>query len=230
MYTSTQSVESHNPLLSKLPLASSERRRILNDIFGLNLTEHNLLSQDNGYEAFFDWYEEQWESAPADLSAIHQEVLDVIALLKSADQTRADILDNLRQSASPKTDSALNSLVTLAARVWLMLSIGRFQQSLSPSQGIIWNDDGKLSEVLSASFSPHHKLSDQIKLPMAFTAESLEKIAGIRIAWTSDLSEHLKLREDDTKIVLFHQVSVLELHRKSQRCENLNQMSLSRQL
>ena len=108
--------------------------------------------------------------------------------------------------------------MTLAARVWLMLAIGRFQQSLSPSQGIIWTDDGKLGDVLSARFSPRNDLRDQIKLPMAFTAENLERIAGIRIAWTSDLAEHLALREDDTKVVLFHQASILELHKKSQRC------------
>lgn len=151
------------------------------------------------------------------MSITHQQVLDVITLLKSADQTRAEILDTLRRSSISK-ESLLDNLMTLAARVWLMLAIGRFQQSLSPSQGIIWTDDGKLGDVLSARFSPRNDLRDQIKLPMAFTAENLERIAGIRIAWTSDLAEHLALREDDTKVVLFHQASILELHKKSQRC------------
>ncbi|KAI9788769.1 MAG: hypothetical protein M1816_006550 [Peltula sp. TS41687] len=216
MYVSKQSVESQTLLHSRFPIASWERQEILNHVHGLNLSEDDLLAQDNGFEAFFDWYGEQWEGAPAELLVTHQEVLDVITLLKSADQTRAKIIETLRRSSISK-ENLLDSLVTLAARVWLMLSIGTFQQSLSPSQGIIWTDDGKLGDVVAARFSPHNNLlQDQVKLPMTFTAENLERMAGIRIAWTSDLAEHLALREDDTKVVLFHQASILELHKKSQ--------------
>lgn len=135
----------------------SERRRILNDIFNLNLTEQEFLSQDNGYEAFFDWYEEQCEGAPAEMSITDREILRVVALLKSpSDRTRAEIVDGLRQQSTAKSDSLLNSSVILAARVWLMLSIGNFQQSLSPSRGVIWNDDGKLADVIAAELCPRN--------------------------------------------------------------------------
>ena len=47
---------------------------------------------------------------------------------------------------------------------------------------------------------------------------NLEKIAGIQVRWTSNLADHLALRDDDKKVMLFHQASFLELSKESRRC------------
>lgn len=51
----------------------------------------------------------------------------------------------------------------------------------------------------------------------SFTAANLEKIAGIQVQWTSNLAGHLSLKDDEKKVMLFHQVSFLELSKDSQR-------------
>ena len=57
-------------------------------------------------------------------------------------------------------------------------------------------------------------LSENAKLPKAFTAANLEQIAGIKVQWTSNLADHLSLKDDDTKVMLYHQASFLELHKQ----------------
>ncbi|KAL8715187.1 MAG: hypothetical protein Q9220_001145 [cf. Caloplaca sp. 1 TL-2023] len=56
---------------------------------------------------------------------------------------------------------------------------------------------------------------DSVKLPQSFTAANLESISGIHIRWTDNLADHLLLRDDDTKLMLFHHVSALEIMNRS---------------
>lgn len=191
---------------------------ILRAIFDLDLTEHELQRQHTRFEAFFDWYGEQCESVATEIGITsHREILDVIDLLKSAYETRTSAVGKFRQSRTTlKSDEQIDGLVMLAARLWLMLLIGDFQQCSSPGQTLAWGKNRRLFDVVAAEFTPN-TLSDQIKLPAAFNAANVERIAGIRIIWTSNLAEHLVLKDDDTKLMLFHQISVLELHKQSQR-------------
>lgn len=66
---------------------------------------------------------------------------------------------------------------------------------------------------INSSFSQRYNLTDLVKLPQAFIAAHLERISGIKVIWTSILADHLLLKDDDTKLMLFHQVSILELHK-----------------
>ncbi|KAL8877912.1 MAG: hypothetical protein Q9198_004171 [Flavoplaca austrocitrina] len=70
--------------------------------------------------------------------------------------------------------------------------------------------------LVNTVFPPPSSL-DTVKLPQTFTAANLEKIAGIRIVWTNNLADHLLLRDDDTKVMLFHHVSALYLQRYPSR-------------
>lgn len=40
-----------------------------------------------------------------------------------------------------------------------------------------------------------------------FTARNLERVAGIRVIWTSNLADHLHLEDDDTSVRIFYHVS-----------------------
>ncbi|KAL9629110.1 MAG: hypothetical protein Q9164_007017, partial [Protoblastenia rupestris] len=66
-----------------------------------------------------------------------------------------------------------------------------------------------------AAFQPKSQLSDTVKLPKGFNAPNLERIAGIRVAWTSNLADHLLLKDDDTKVMVYHHGTFLELHKSS---------------
>ena len=68
---------------------------------------------------------------------------------------------------------------------------------------------------MDKTFSSRYNSTDLVKIPQSFTAAHLEQIAGIKVIWTSNLAGHLLLKDDDTKLMLFHQVSILQIHKKS---------------
>jgi hypothetical protein len=55
-------------------------------------------------------------------------------------------------------------------------------------------------------------MSESVKLEKIFNARNLEHIAGIKVRWTSNLADHLRMRDDDTAVELFHYASFLRFH------------------
>jgi hypothetical protein len=207
--------------ISATPLSTAIRRTVINSIFDADLTEQAYQAKADRFDPYFvHWYEDHCDSGAGHVSIKAQrEVLNIVAYLKVEGETRASIREKIRQSsapAKPPPDSLIDESITLVARLWLMLSIGDLRYCLSPSQGISWGD-GKLQDVVNAQFSPAWSLNDEVKLPKSFTALNLERMAGIRIGWTSSFEDHLMMQDDDTKVLLFHHVSFLELHKSSKR-------------
>jgi hypothetical protein len=72
------------------------------------------------------------------------------------------------------------------------------------------------TKSISKNFSPDHELNTPVKLSKIFNACNLQRISGIRVAWTSNLADHLSMRDDDTRVVIFHHATFLEYHRTSE--------------
>ena len=199
-------------------LSLSTRKAIINTIFHLDLTDQEFRSRDDGYTAWFDdWFEEQCQASAGQVSArTHNDLLQIIAKIQSANQNAdRSALTLALSSTSPCTTDAIDASVTLAARIWLSLSIDSLNHSVTPGQLIPWNKGQCLSDAIHTTFSPQAQTRERVKLPKVFTAANLEKIAGIQVQWTSNLADHLSLKDDDTKVMLYHQASFLELHRES---------------
>ena len=195
--------------ISSTQIPPHVRLEIINGSFRVNLSPAETQSLD---PYFNDWYEEQCNAVYQDTSAkTHQEIIDVISLLQQ-DGDRADILANL--AAPSRTTNSCNETINLAARLWLTISIGSLQHAFNPGSTVSWNS-GKLSDTLRLAFQPKHQLSDTVKLPKSFHAANLERIAGIEIVWTSNLADHLSLKDDDSKVMLYHHASWLDLHKLS---------------
>ena len=212
-----------------LPIASAglslhTRRAIINGIFRTDLTADNFCARDNGLQAWFsDWFEEQCEAAANQVSAkTHQDLLQIITSCQTASlgTSRQDISNHLRTiySATNIENERLNASLTLSARIWLSVSIDSLQHFFTPGYFLCWNSDQSLSDALDKEFCPKPQTTEIIKLPKVFTAANLEKIAGIQVQWTSNLADHLALKDDDKKVMLFHQATFLELSRESGRC------------
>lgn len=214
------------PLASTHSLALSVRRDIINKIFQLNLTEQDFRCRDAGLSAFFDdWFEEQCEAAASQLSVrTHRELLHIVAYIQSTDnsQHRSTIAARLHTTSStariPPELAPINASLTLAVRIWLSTSIDSLQHFLTPGHSVLWDSGRSLGDTIDEAFSPNKQSTEMVQLPRAFTAANLEKIAGIQVQWTSNLADHLSMKDDDTKVMLFHQASFLELHRESMWC------------
>ena len=205
-------------LLTSTPISQHSRQAIIRRVFNVELTNDSIGSIDHLAAFFSDWYEEQCEAAAGQVSVqTHEEVLGIIALLQTNDLSRSEISAKLQHHGCKESDvEAINASIDLAARLWLTLSIGSLQRSVTPGSTISWSH-GKLADTLIDVLSPKFKLSDSVKFPKAFNAANLEKIAGIEVVWTSNLADHLCLKEDDTKVMLYHQASFLELHESSKK-------------
>lgn len=154
----------------------------------------------------------------------HWHLFEIIALLRKHDSNREDVAATVMQNpVIANSESLARTLVDLAPGLWLMLSIGKYPGDLSYDEPIVWADHERLAEapyelekgLINRSFSDRYHSTDLVKLPQAFTAAHLEQISGIKVLWTSNLADHLLLKDDDTKLMLFHQVSILQLHKKS---------------
>ena len=220
-------------LLSR-PVASTDlslpiRQAIVNSIFQGTLTADEFSSRDSGLQAWFsDWFEEQCEAAATQVSAsTHNDLLRILSYIQSNgnNASRVDIADKLCTTSSATrpalglsaNDERLNASLTLAARVWLSISIDSLQRFTTPGYFVCWNSNQCLSDAVDAEFSSKAQTTETIKLPKVFTASNLERIAGIQVQWTSNLADHLVLKDDDTKVMLFHQASFLELSKQSKR-------------
>lgn len=218
-------------LLSQPLQALSLRYCFLLNVFALEpyeLRVSAVQATDNAYEAFFTRYAYLCKLATNKDREVekvtHWQLLDIIRLLRKHDSTREEVATTIMQDPfTPKSGSFASNLVDLAAGLWLMLSISKYPGDISYDEPIVWGDYERLAEepfesdkgLINRCFPHHYNSIDVVKLPQAFTAAHLEQIGGIEVIWTSNLADHLLLKDDDTKLMLFHQVSILQLHQKS---------------
>lgn len=208
------------------------RMAIINEMFSLQLDETEFQSQSNRFDAYFkDWFEEKCEAALGQVQVkTLRQLVDLVVFIcggNAASKTKGEIKDAIRSGAVPSVaplpsqnadnEATLDASIDLAACLWLMLSIGTLRHSLTPGRALKWENEKNLVACIGTTFHTKPWLTGKVKLPKVFTAVNLETIGGIRVAWTSNLADHLNLTEDDTKLTLFHQVSFLQLHKASKR-------------
>ena len=210
----------------------AHRHAFMNEIFCLNWSLSSFCSLDNAFSSFFLRYDHlcgQGRAKQRELENLsHADVVTAIGLLRDASkQGREELLKNLKDSILIHTwdiDGLVGVLLDVAASTWLMLYNLNFEGTISLERPITW-EKGPLTDAVDWPIvidkHPANARRDDlfVKLPHSFTAAQLERIAGIEIFWTSNLAEHLCLRDDDTKLMLFHQASVLLAHRE---CDSLS--------
>ncbi|KAI9796346.1 MAG: hypothetical protein M1833_006351 [Piccolia ochrophora] len=192
------------------PLSQETRRLILDEVWDVGGSHFKVAEDVDAYDAYFQEYQRRYEQLPypglADWS--HRHILVVVGLLKNVTRSRTAIIEDVRQalsnSVASRSEKVLEDAVALAANLWLMMDVHD------------WEGDQALQDFICARLLSAPVLTDSFRLPKAFNARNLGKVAGMDIFWTSDLTQHLTLRNDDTKVALFHHVSLLELHHASE--------------
>ena len=93
-----------------------------------------------------------------------------------------------------------------------MIPIGGFSHAIAPGQTVLPWATGNILDVLTKNFDEKALLDTPVKLGKIFNALNIEHIAGIRIIWTDNLADHLRMRDDDTGVCIFHYASFLRYH------------------
>ncbi|EME79502.1 uncharacterized protein MYCFIDRAFT_110781, partial [Pseudocercospora fijiensis CIRAD86] len=99
--------------------------------------------------------------------------------------------------------------INWAARLMTMVDIGKLSYAFSSRKPLLW-ETGSLRHFLAELFHPREPDQGHVRLEKSFNARNLGRLAGVEVEWTSDLSSHLSLRDDDTRLFVFHHATFLE--------------------
>ncbi|KPM35589.1 hypothetical protein AK830_g10978 [Neonectria ditissima] len=112
-----------------------------------------------------------------------------------------------------EVQEAYENSLELAARLLLMLRIGKVNNQFLHRRCLLW-EDGSLRDFVASYFAEAPKMNTHdVKLPKSFNGWSLESIGGIQITFTDNVTDHLLLTDDDSKVFVFSYVTFLEWHR-----------------
>lgn len=119
-------------------------------------------------------------------------------------------LDTQGRSEEAKSRMVEGSL-RLVARLVSMVDVGQLPHSVQGWAPITWSDaDLNLQTVLEEFFHGNTSAATGIKFNEGFTARNFQRFAGLRIRWTNNLANHLRLMDNDTTLCIFHHVCFLK--------------------
>ncbi|KAG9230746.1 hypothetical protein BJ875DRAFT_384492 [Amylocarpus encephaloides] len=200
-------------------VSSSEHKcAILKALFGCQLSVDDFARSPKIWGGYFEYYHEQSIMALSNngLSNVvqtHGDVVSMVKLLQVPEHTRETIqklekarLEDLKRDVDHEK---ICNAIDLGVKLGMMLLGG---------EGVLaWQDD-QLLVSLSTEFSKVGLLEkEKVRLDKLFNARNLDHIAGLKIVWTSNLADHLRVQNDDTEVSIFHCASFL-------KCQTGNQV------
>ena len=203
--------------LSIIPLTEDVRGAITKSLWGETSDGQFYTSAVKDLDTYFSYWGDECRVART-TSRCHRDVLNVVERLKQPDGTRDSIKEGIDQDDSDAIsnyEELVDASVALAVRLWLMVYIDSVGLSQTVGHTQARWEQGTFQDFVAGVFSPDHGLHSNVKLERLFNARNLERIAGVRVTWTSNLADHLSMRDDDTRVLVFHHVTFLECHQSS---------------
>lgn len=215
--------------------SSELKSAILNGLFDCRLSDMRSAKNRNTWGDYFDYYHGQCDFAvnSGGLTRVlrsHGDIIRIAQLLRDPENTRESIKDKERAIHDPTdtdiSDDLIYSAIDLVVRVSLMVYVGEkrdFEDVVTGGERTLpWNS-GRLDALLESDFKDTGSLAkEHVKLEKLFNASNLERIAGLRIVWTRNLADHLRVRNDDTEVAIFHYVSFLNTQKKRYSSDELS--------
>jgi hypothetical protein len=212
------------------PLSHDGKAAIILSFWNTSTQAGESEQDPSRFATYFRYYEEQCrqflyssiQSQQLVLTKTHRDIVNLAQLLQGAvpgpTLRKVDILEVLRDTVSTTTPAAsyelLSDTVDFVARLLLMLDV----RPVRPGDRVInqlpisWRE-GTLPDLLAAQFDGTKILAVPVRLERIFTAPSLELIGDIKIVWTDNLADHLKMSEDDTQVAIYSHAQYLKLNR-----------------
>jgi hypothetical protein len=148
----------------------------------------------------------------ADVLRVVRDILDGL----SHAEIRSSLAERHREAPEQPSAAQLDNSIDLALRLLSMLDVGSFQNAYTGRDYLTWTNGpigDFLGNILPLKGEP--RLShDGVKLDPRFTAVNLERIAGFEVQLTTNLADHLLLREDRRLVCIFHHAAFLQCCRQ----------------
>ncbi|KAK4870834.1 hypothetical protein LT330_000071 [Penicillium expansum] len=175
---------------------------------------NGCIFQKQHFRPYFQYYTEQCRIAFQShgshlIIRTHRHVIDIATRIRDG-YSRAEVKQFAQQcqwTGEPTSEDAINASVDLTVRILYMLDVGEFQNTYSGREKLLWAQGPVqkfLHETLLKPVSLEH---DGIRLNDTFNVCNMVRIAGFKLELTSNLSDHLRLR--DKTISIFHHASFL---------------------
>jgi hypothetical protein len=149
----------------------------------------------------------------------HGDIVDIAADILSHVPRSAVIerLANKYTALDGATESSLEACVDLTVRLVFMLDVGEFLNAWSGRRKLVWSS-GPIQSFMRQLFPSKLPLShDGLKLGRDFTVCNMVRIAGFKIELTTNIADHLRLRDADRTVAIFHHASFLKSQRLYER-------------
>lgn len=191
---------------------------ILDRLWGMKVQPSEFYKSDLHFDLYFRYYSQRCEAALYDGGRhvsvrIHRNIIDIAEDIK-ADLDRKAIKSNLSLKLSwPKPaneDEVLDASIDLVASLLLMMNFRDAKFGYTGRRPLEWTTN-TLKEFMTDMFKNSKNLGKEtVKLEKIFSAVNFGRIAGIEIEWTNNLADHLRLIDEDKKVVIFHHASFLD--------------------
>ncbi|KAK3994429.1 hypothetical protein QBC44DRAFT_44267 [Cladorrhinum sp. PSN332] len=206
-----------------------DTRKVIFEQLWPKRTAHSLVSfpiTENDLGPFFGYYSRQCHAFLGQrgrfvAARTHQDLVNIISdfadnldrqAIRASLAARLQALDAAAAPSLKIDDEMLDRAIDLAARLFLMIKIGTVPHSITPGVPLQWTH-GTIRQFTRQQFDvPAELTCAGVKLPKLFNARNLQRIGGIKIKWTSDLSDHLRMVDDDERVAIFAHPTFLMLH------------------
>lgn len=173
------------------------------------------------FHAYFEYYTEQCRCIylcyEDELSVRkHQHIIDVAERIRKGG-SRSEIKDFIQKSewaSGAGSDKGVYASIDLTARLIGMVDVGEFENAYTGRPKLLWTE-GSFADFMQETFSDSIFLeSEGLKLNGGFIMVNMMRIAGFKLEPTSNLCNHLRLRDADQTIEFFHHSSFLMASRQ----------------
>lgn len=155
--------------------------------------------------------------------ANHAELLGLIQKIRLR-VPHAKIKENLIADHPSSVENLVHNSIDLCLRLLLMIDVGSFEYAYTGRDTITWTA-GTIEDLLGTMdlFSNRPELPcDGLRLENSFNVMNIERFAGFEVRLTTNLKDHLLVREDTKTVTIFHHAAFLQHQRECvfQQCCN----------
>ncbi|CAI7585940.1 unnamed protein product [Penicillium glandicola] len=178
--------------------------------------------QKQNLHPYFQYYTEQCRTAflchgSGLVIRTHQHIIDIAAHIQGG-YSRSEVKKYVQQcqwTSDSTSENGINASIDLTVRLLCMLDVGEFENAYSGRKKLLWAQ-GLLQDFVQETLSEDTSLdNDGIKLDGIFKVCNMVRIAGFQVEPTSNLCDHLRFRDLNKTIEVFHHASFLMAHRKN---------------
>jgi hypothetical protein len=91
-----------------------------------------------------------------------------------------------------------------------MAEVGVQGFNISGRSSMTWHNQQTLRQAVTGHFRPEKQLQpDKPRIGKLFTARNLIYIGGMKIQWTSNILDHLRVSDDTQTVFIFHHAEFL---------------------